>query len=79
MIESDIKFRIRLQIDNNQCALQRGFSRKSAPANAALILEEAKRESLDMNKQLLIVLLDASENIYIQYQFKVFVQIHHTY
>jgi hypothetical protein len=36
-----------------------GFTKNSAPLNAAFILEEARREALDIGKLLTIVLLDA--------------------
>jgi hypothetical protein len=38
--------------------LQRGFTKNSAPLNAAFILEEARREALDIGKLLTIILLD---------------------
>ena len=40
-------------------SLQRGFTEKSAPLNAAFILEEARRESWDENNPFIIVTLDA--------------------
>jgi hypothetical protein len=40
-------------------SLQRGFTEKSAPLNAAFILEEARRESWDENNLFIIVKLDA--------------------
>jgi hypothetical protein len=38
--------------DPQQCPLQRGFTKNSAPLNAAFILEEARREALDIGKLL---------------------------
>jgi hypothetical protein len=54
-----MKNRLRLKWDQQQCPLQRGFTKNSVPLNAAFILEEARREALDIGKLLTIVLLDA--------------------
>ena len=37
----------------------KGITKNSAPLNAAFILEEARREALDIGKLLTVVLLDA--------------------
>jgi len=58
IIESIMKNRLRPKWDQQQCPLQRGFTKTSAPLNAAFILEEARREALDLGKLLTIVLLD---------------------
>jgi hypothetical protein len=50
---------LRPRWDQQQCPLQRGFTKHSAPLNAAFILEEARREALDIGNLLNIVLLDA--------------------
>ena len=47
------------QLDSTQSALQRGFTSGTSPLNAALILEEARRESKDQKKPFILVLLDA--------------------
>ena len=54
-----MKNRLRPKWDPQQCPLQRGFTKNSAPLNAAFILEEARREALDIGKLLTIILLDA--------------------
>ncbi|CAG2222940.1 unnamed protein product [Mytilus edulis] len=59
IIESILKLRIRPTSLPRQCTLQRGFTQNSAPLNASFILEEVNRESLDLGKLLIIVLLDA--------------------
>ena len=59
IIESIMKNRLRPKWDQQQCPLQRGFTKNSAPLNAAFILEEARREALDIGKLLTIILLDA--------------------
>ena len=59
IIESIMKNRLRPKWDQQQSPLQRGFTKNSAPLNAAFILEEARREALDIEKLLTIVLLDA--------------------
>ena len=59
IIESIMKNILRPKWDQQQCPLQRGFTKHSAPLNAAFILEEARREALDIGKRLTIVLLDA--------------------
>jgi hypothetical protein len=43
-----MKNRLRPKWDQQQCPLQRGFTKNSAPLNAAFILEEARREALDI-------------------------------
>ena len=45
--------RLRPKWDPQQCPLQRGFTKNSAP------LEEARRKALDIGKLLTIILLDA--------------------
>ena len=59
IIESIMKNILRPKWDQQQCPLQRGYTKHSAPLNAAFILEEARREALDIGKRLTIVLLDA--------------------
>ena len=60
IIESIMKNRLRPKWDQQQqCPLQRGFTKNSAPLNTAFILEEARREALDIGKLLTVVLLDA--------------------
>ena len=59
IIDSILKSRIRKKSDPIQCTLQKGFTEKSAPLNAAFILEEARRESWDENNSFIIVALDA--------------------
>ena len=59
IIESIMKNRLRPKWDQQQCPLQRGFTKNSAPLNVAFILEEARREALDIGKLLTVVLLDA--------------------
>lgn len=54
-----MKNRLRPKWDQQQCPLQRGYTKHSAPLNAAFILEEARREALDIGKLLTIILLDA--------------------
>ena len=56
LIDSVIKIG---QLDSTQSALQRGFTSGTSPLNAALILEEARRESKDQKKPFILVLLDA--------------------
>ena len=58
IIESIMKNRLRPKWDPQQCPLQRGFIKNSAPLNAAFILEEARREALNIGKLLTIILLD---------------------
>ena len=59
LIDSIIKARIVEQLDSTQSSLQRGFTAGTSPLNAALILEEARRESKDKKKPFILVLLDA--------------------
>ncbi|MEW8544512.1 MAG: reverse transcriptase domain-containing protein, partial [Candidatus Thiodiazotropha sp.] len=59
LIDSIIKTRIVDQLDSTQSSLQRGFTSGTSPLNAALILEEARRESKDQKKPFILVLLDA--------------------
>ena len=59
IIETILKFRIQPQTDKVQCSLQRGFTKKTAPLNAAFILEELRREALDLGLMLIIIFLDA--------------------
>jgi hypothetical protein len=59
IIESIMTNILKPKWDQQQCPLQRGFTKHSAPLNAAFILEEARREALDIGKRLTIVLLDA--------------------
>jgi hypothetical protein len=59
LLESSVCLvRLRPKWDQQQCPLQRGFTKHSTPLNAAFILEEARREALDIGKRLTIVLLD---------------------
>ena len=59
LIDSIIKARIVEQLDSTQSSLKRGFTAGTSPLNAALILEEARRESKDQKKPFIMVLLDA--------------------
>ena len=59
IIETIIKKRIMPKCDDAQCTLQRGFTKNSAPINAAFMLEESRREAIDLGKFLIIILLDA--------------------
>ena len=52
IIDSIMKNRLRPKWDQQQCPLQRVFTKNSAPLNAAFILEEARREALDIGKLL---------------------------
>ena len=59
LIDSINKAAIVEQLDSTQSSLQRGFTAGTSPLNAALILEEARRESKDQKKPFILLLLDA--------------------
>lgn len=59
IIESILKNRVRPKCDKQQCSIQRGFTQNSAPINGSFILEESRREALDLEQLFIIILLDA--------------------
>ena len=59
MIDSILKYRAKPKSDIAQCSLQRGLTQNSTPVNAAFIMAESRREANDMEKQLIIIMLDA--------------------
>ena len=59
IIDSILKQRVSSQLNSVQSTLQRGLTKGTSPLKAALILEEARRESKDQKKPFILVLLDA--------------------
>ncbi|CAC5417514.1 unnamed protein product [Mytilus coruscus] len=59
IIEAIIRDRIQPRVLQDQNPTQRGFTAKSSPLNAALVVEEVYRESVDSNQEFELVLLDA--------------------
>lgn len=59
IIEIVMKFRIKPRITEIQNGLQRGFTEKASPLYSALIMEEVRRENLDLKVETIFVLLDA--------------------
>jgi len=59
IVESILKNRVRPECDKQQCSIQRGFTQNSAPINSSFILEESRREALDLEQLFIIILLDA--------------------
>ena len=59
IVESILKNRVRPECDKQQCSIQRGFTQNSAPINSSFILEESRREALDLEQRFIIILLDA--------------------
>ena len=59
IIESVLRTRMREKTEPTHCLLQRGFTAKSSPLNAALIVEETRRKFEDEKKPLVLVALDA--------------------
>ena len=58
IIEIVMKFRIKPRIAEIQNGLQRGFTEKASPLYSALIMEEVRRENLDLKVETIFVLLD---------------------
>ncbi|CAG2257578.1 unnamed protein product [Mytilus edulis] len=54
-----IRDRIQPRVLKDQNPTQRGFTAKSSPLNAGLVVEEVYRESVDSNQEFELVLLDA--------------------
>ncbi|XP_063427548.1 uncharacterized protein LOC134711049 [Mytilus trossulus] len=59
IIEAIIRDRIQPRVLKDQNPTQRGFTAKSSPLNAGLVVEEVYRESVDSNQEFELVLLDA--------------------
>ena len=59
LIESVLRTRMRVKTEPTHCLLQRGFTARSSPLNAALIVEETRRNFEDEKKSLVLVALDA--------------------
>ena len=59
IIESVLSTRMREKTEPTHWLLQRGFIAKSSPLNAALIVEETRRNFEDEKKPLVLVALDA--------------------
>ncbi|CAC5386526.1 unnamed protein product [Mytilus coruscus] len=59
IIEAIVRDRIQTRVLQDQNPTQRGFTANSSPLNAALVVEEVYRESVDSNQEFELVLLDA--------------------
>jgi hypothetical protein len=59
IVESILKNRVRPKCDKQQCSIQRGFTQNSAHINSSFILEESRREALDLEQLFIIISLDA--------------------
>ena len=59
VIETIMKFRIRPKIAVTQNKMQRGFTEKATPLYSAFIMEELRRENLDLKIETIFILLDA--------------------